>query len=127
MRTLPSPSLAGAIALPLVADEYAVVLATDILVAALFAASLQFLIGTGGMTSFGPCRVFRRRLRIARRSPSRRRCRCRSQFALAPVGGLAAAIVFGWFCVRLSGVYLRDADARFRADRVVRRVSSGMR
>jgi len=27
-------------------------------------------------------------------------------FALAPVGGLAAALVFGWFCVRLSGVYL---------------------
>ena len=50
--------LAGAIALPLVADEYAVVLATDILVAALFAASLQFLIGTGGMTSFGHAAYF---------------------------------------------------------------------
>jgi branched-chain amino acid transport system permease protein len=27
-------------------------------------------------------------------------------FAAAPVGALVAAIVFGWFCVRLSGVYL---------------------
>ena len=27
-------------------------------------------------------------------------------FALAPVGALVAALVFGWFCVRLSGVYL---------------------
>ena len=45
--------------LPLAGDEYALVLATDILIAALFAASLQFLIsGTGGMTSFGHAAYF---------------------------------------------------------------------
>ena len=27
-------------------------------------------------------------------------------FMLAPVGGFVAALLFGWFCVRLSGVYL---------------------
>jgi len=97
--------LAGAIALPLVADEYAVVLATDILVAALFAASLQFLIGTGGMTSFGHAAYFGVGAYCAAIA-FKAAVPMPLAFALAPVGGLAAAIVFGWFCVRLSGVYL---------------------
>ncbi len=44
--------------MPWLRDEYTVVLATDILIAALFAASLQFLLGTGGMTSFGHAAYF---------------------------------------------------------------------
>jgi len=94
-----------AIALPLVADEYAVVLATDILVAALFAASLQFLIGTGGMTSFGHAAYFgvgAYCAAIAVKSG----LSMPLAFMLAPVGGFVAALLFGWFCVRLSGVYL---------------------
>ena len=39
-------------------DEYRLVLATDILVLALFAASLQFVMGTGGMASFGHAAYF---------------------------------------------------------------------
>ena len=50
--------LAGLLALPVVGAEYTAVLVTDILVAALFAASLQFLLGTGGMTSFGHAAYF---------------------------------------------------------------------
>ena len=44
--------------LPLTGDEYRLVLATDILVLALFAASLQFVMGTGGMASFGHAAYF---------------------------------------------------------------------
>ncbi|MBS0327407.1 MAG: ABC transporter permease [Proteobacteria bacterium] len=44
---------AGAALLPALAGSYAAVLATDILVAALFTASLQLLTGSGGMASFG--------------------------------------------------------------------------
>ena len=94
-----------AIALPFAADEYALVLATDILVAALFAASLQFLIGTGGMTSFGHAAYFG----VGAYSAAvavKAGMSMPLAFALAPVGGLIAALVFGWFCVRLSGVYL---------------------
>ena len=40
-------------ALPLVADEYSLVLLTDVCVFALFAASLHFMMGPGGMASFG--------------------------------------------------------------------------
>jgi branched-chain amino acid transport system permease protein len=97
--------LAAAIALPFVTDEYAVVLATDILVAALFAASLQFLIGTGGMTSFGHAAYFGVGAYCAAVAV-KAGLSMPLAFALAPLGGLLAAIVFGWFCVRLSGVYL---------------------
>jgi branched-chain amino acid transport system permease protein len=97
--------IALAIALPLAGDEYTVVLATDVLIAALFAASLQFLIGTGGMTSFGHAAYFGvgaycAAVAVKAGAPMA------AGFALAPVGGLISAVLFGWFCVRLSGVYL---------------------
>ena len=44
--------------LPLAGDEYALVLATDMLIAALFTASLHFMTGTGGMASFGHAAYF---------------------------------------------------------------------
>ena len=91
--------------LPMVGDDYAVVLATDILIAALFAASLQFLLGSGGMTSFGHAAYFGVGAYVAAIA-FKAGTPMPAAFALAPVGGLAAALVFGWFCVRLSGVYL---------------------
>jgi branched-chain amino acid transport system permease protein len=44
--------------LPFAGDEYRLILATDILVFAVFAASLQFLMGSGGMASFGHAAYF---------------------------------------------------------------------
>ena len=97
--------LAGLLALPVVGAEYTAVLVTDILVAALFAASLQFLLGTGGMTSFGHAAYFgvgayAAALAFKAGAPMP------VAFLLAPVGAFVAALVFGWFCVRLAGVYL---------------------
>ena len=92
-------------ALPFAADDYAVVLATDILVAALFAASLQFLLGTGGMTSFGHAAYFGVGA-YAAAIAAKAGAPMLGAMALAPVAALAAALLFGWFCVRLSGVYL---------------------
>jgi len=91
--------------LPLAGDEYALVLATDILVFALFAASLQFLMGTGGLASFGHAAYFgigayAAALAVKHGLPME------AALALAPFAALVGAIVFGWFCVRLSGVYL---------------------
>ncbi len=96
---------AAMLALPWLRDEYTLVLATDILIAALFAASLQFLLGTGGMTSFGHAAYFgigayAAALAVKAGLPML------AALALAPLAALAAAVVFGWFCVRLSGVYL---------------------
>jgi branched-chain amino acid transport system permease protein len=91
--------------LPQLHDQYAFVLATDILVAALFAASLQFLIGTGGMTSFGHAAYFGVGA-YAAAIADKAGAPMYVAFAAAPLGALAAALLFGWFCVRLSGVYL---------------------
>jgi branched-chain amino acid transport system permease protein len=98
-------ALALAALLPLTGDAYQLVLATDILVLALFAASLQFLMGTGGMASFGHAAYFglgayASALAVKHGWPME------AALGAAPFAALAGALVFGWFCVRLSGVYL---------------------
>ncbi len=97
--------LAALLLLPALGAEYTAVLVTDILVAALFAASLQFLLGTGGMASFGHAAYFgvgayAAALAFKAGAPMG------LAILAAPAGALLAAAVFGWFCVRLSGVYL---------------------
>jgi len=91
--------------LPFAGDDYALVLATDILVLALFAASLQFLMGTGGLASFGHAAYFGlgaygAALAVRHGVPME------AALVVAPLVALGGALVFGWFCVRLSGVYL---------------------
>jgi branched-chain amino acid transport system permease protein len=90
---------------PLLSDEYARILATDIAIAALFAASLRFLMGPGGLTSFGHAAYFGVGAYAAAHAAKQGAPMAVSLIA-APAGALLAALVFGWFCVRLSGVYL---------------------
>ncbi len=106
-RALLGAALAIALAafLPLAGDEYVLVLATDILVFALFAASLQFMMGTGGLASFGHAAYFglgayAAAIAVKHGAPME------AALLAAPLAALAGALVFGWFCVRLSGVYL---------------------
>ena len=112
------------VALPWWRDEYALVLATDILIAALFAASLQFLLGTGGMTSFGHAAYFgvgayAAALAVKAGWPML------AAVAAAPVAALLAALAVR-LVLRAPGRRLsRDADARVRADRLVDRVPVG--
>src|SRR4030095_6907796 len=93
------------VVLPWLRDDYTLVLATDILIAALFAASLQFLLGNGGMTAFGHAAYFGV---VADASALAVKAGWPMLVALlsAPIAALIASILFGWFCVRLSGVYL---------------------
>jgi branched-chain amino acid transport system permease protein len=90
---------------PALGDEYARVLATEILVAALFAASLQLLLGTGGMTSFGHAAHFGIGAYAAALA-----AKAGWAFAAALCAGVAAgaasAALIGALAVRLSGVYL---------------------
>jgi branched-chain amino acid transport system permease protein len=97
--------LAAAALMPFVVDEYTLVLATDVLVFALFAASLQFLMGPGGMASFGHAAYFGLGA-YAAAIAVRRGVPMEFALLLAPLAALIGALVFGWFCVRLSGVYL---------------------
>jgi branched-chain amino acid transport system permease protein len=92
-------------ALPLAADQYTLVLLGDILVFALFAVSLHFIMGPGGMHSFGHAAYFGlgaygAGLALKHLVPME------PAILFGPIVAGAGALLFGWFCVRLSGVYL---------------------
>ncbi len=94
------------VALPAFAGEYSLILLTDILVFALFAASLQFLMGPGGMASFGHAAYFGLGAYAAAIALLRFDLAMPLSLAAAPLAAALGAALFGWFCVRLSGVYL---------------------
>ncbi len=93
-------------ALPAIADEYTLVLATDCAIFALFAASLHFLMGPGGLMSFGHAAYFGVGAYAASLLATRAGLSMPVALAAAPLAAAAFAFVFGWFCVRLTGVYL---------------------
>ena len=93
------------VAVPLASDEYARILATDILIATLFAASLRFLMGPAGLSSFGHAAYFGVGAYAAALLARQGAPMLLALFG-APIAALAVALLFGWFCVRLSGVYL---------------------
>jgi branched-chain amino acid transport system permease protein len=101
--------LAVAIALalvPLFSDGYALVLLTDVLVFALFAVSLHLLLGPGGMVSFGHAAYFGLGAYAAALLLLRYHAPMELALLAAPLAAMAGAALFGWFCVRLSGIYL---------------------
>jgi branched-chain amino acid transport system permease protein len=93
-------------ALPLASGDYTLVLLTDILLFALFAVSLHFLMGPGGMLSFGHAAYFGLGAYGAGLLLLKGGVPMVLALFAAPLAAGVAALVFGWFCVRLSGVYL---------------------
>ncbi|HEX6136552.1 MAG TPA: ABC transporter permease [Casimicrobiaceae bacterium] len=96
--------VAAGLLLPLAGDQYALVLATDILIAALFTASLQLVVGAGGMTSFGHAAYFgvgayASALAATHGYPFV------AALLLAPIAAAVAALAFGALCLRMSGIY----------------------
>jgi len=109
LPAIPRLGMAGFAALavlPLFGSDYALVLAGDMLVFTLFAVSLHFLIGPGGMLSFGHAAGFGLGAYGAAVLALRAGVPMELALLAAPLVAGAAALVFGWFCVRLSGVYL---------------------
>jgi branched-chain amino acid transport system permease protein len=112
--TLPSRSaltalVATALALalvPMLSAGYTLVLLTDILLFALFAVSLHFIMGPGGLHSFGHAAYFGLGAYGAGLLLLKGGLPMELALALAPLLAVCGAVVFGWFCVRLSGVYL---------------------
>ena len=110
---LPSPAavraLLGLLAIlalvPVFFSGYALVLLIDIMVFALFSVSLYFIMGPGGMHSFGHAAYFglgAYGAGLIVKSGAAMEVGLLAGPLLAGIG----ALVFGWFCVRLSGVYL---------------------
>ena len=87
-------------------SPYLTVLAIDLLTAALFAASLHFIVGPGGMHSFGHAAYFGLGAYGAALAVRALGLPMELALVVAPFVAAAGALLFGWFCVRLSGVYL---------------------
>jgi len=87
-----------------VADEYTLVLLTEIALFALFGASLQLLMGAGGMASFGHAAFLGAGAYAA--ALASRVLPMGMALLIAPLVAGTLALFCGWFCVRLSGVYL---------------------
>ncbi len=87
-------------------SPYLTVLAIDLLTATLFAVSLHFIMGPAGMHSFGHAAYFGLGAYGAALLVRSIGLPMELALLLSPFVAVLGAIVFGWFCVRLSGVYL---------------------
>jgi branched-chain amino acid transport system permease protein len=100
--------LGGALllSLPLWAGRFWLVVAGEVFAFALFATSLNLLWGYGGMVSFGHAAYFglgayTSALLLQKAQISMSLC-----FLISPCVAGAAGLIFGFFCVRLSHIYL---------------------
>jgi branched-chain amino acid transport system permease protein len=105
VRLLGWGALALAVVLPPFLGDYALIVATEIAVMILFAASLHFIMGPGGFASFGHAAFFGIGAYGAALALKHFAAPMELGLLAAPFAAGAAGVVFGWFCVRLSGVY----------------------
>jgi branched-chain amino acid transport system permease protein len=87
-------------------QPYALVLGVDVLIAVLFATSLHFIMGPAGLHSFGHAAYFGLGAYGAALLVKFFAAPTAAALIAAPLAALAGALLFGWFAVRLSGVYL---------------------
>jgi branched-chain amino acid transport system permease protein len=108
LRWIGAVVLMALLALPLMGTQlpYLTVLMIDVLVAALFATSLHFIMGPGAMHSFGHAAYFGLGAYGAALSVKAFGAPMLVALAVGPLLAAVGAALFGWFCVRLSGVYL---------------------
>ena len=108
LKVLGAAVLAILLCLPLLAQSspYVLILGIDVLIAVIFATSLHFIAGPGGMHSFGHAAYFGLGAYGAALLVKWLAVPMGLALAAAPLVALAGALLFGWFAVRLSGVYL---------------------
>ncbi len=87
-------------------SPYTIVLMIDLLIAALFAASLHFIMGPAGMHSFGHAAYFGLGAYGAALLVRSTGMPMEASLIIAPLVAGLGAFIYGWFAVRLSGVYL---------------------
>ncbi|HEY1360676.1 MAG TPA: ABC transporter permease [Xanthobacteraceae bacterium] len=94
------------LAAPAVLNEYGQIILTEIFLLAVFAASLHFLMSVGGMVSFGHAAFFGLGAYAAGWLAASLGTPIFAAVAAGVAAAAAAGAVIGWFCTRLSGVYL---------------------
>ncbi|MDB5416417.1 MAG: branched-chain amino acid transport system / permease component family protein [Rubritepida sp.] len=98
-------ALALALVVPPLLGDFALIVFTEIAIMVLFAASLHFIMGPGGMASFGHAAYFGFGAYGAGLLVKHFAAPMEMGLVAAPFAAGLAGLVFGWFCVRLSGVY----------------------
>ncbi len=106
LRALGAAALLAAAAAPFLVGDYHLTVLTDAAVALLFAVSLHFMMGPGGMPSFGHAAWFGIGAYAAGLLAQGLGAPMPLALLAAPLAAGAVAALFGWFVVRLSGVYL---------------------
>ncbi|MBW6401233.1 ABC transporter permease [Roseomonas sp. HJA6] len=104
-KVLAGVAVLALLALPLL-DDYSVKVGTEVLIFALAAFSLNFLVGNGGIVSFGHAAYFGLGAYGAGMLVTKAGLSMEPALLAAPIAGGAAAALFGFFVVRLSGIYL---------------------
>ena len=105
LRVAGAAALLVAVALPPFLGDYALSVLTDMAIMVLFAASLHFIMGPGGMASFGHAAYFGAGAYGAALAVKWFSAPMAAGLALAPLAAGLVGFLFGFFCVRLSGVY----------------------
>jgi branched-chain amino acid transport system permease protein len=92
--------------MPAFVGSFSLVLMTEIALFALASMSLYFMMGPGGMVSFGHAAFFGGGAYAAALMVHHMQSPMEVAILLAPLLVGLLALIIGWFCVRLSGVYL---------------------
>ena len=108
LKALGAVVLALLLCLPSLAtwSPYLMVLGIDVLISVVVATSIHFIMGPGGMHSFGHAAYFGLGAYGAALLVKWLALPMGYALAAAPLVALSGALLFGWFAVRLSGVYL---------------------
>lgn len=106
LRILMAAGLACLVVLPFFAEDFTLVLIIEIAIMSLFAASLHFAMGPGGMVSFGHAAFFGGGAYAAALMVKYFDSSMELGLFMAPLIAGVLALIVGWFCVRLTGVYL---------------------
>jgi branched-chain amino acid transport system permease protein len=105
LKAVALAALAAAASAPLWAGDYLLVVFTDIAILAVFAASLHFFMGLGGITSFGHAAYFGAGAYAAALLARHLEVPFALGLLAGPLAAGAVAVVAGWFVLRAQGVY----------------------
>ena len=100
-------------AAPLWSGDYGLIVLTELAILSLFAASLHFQLSHAGLVSFGHAAYFGLGAYAAALITHRTGQPMLIALAAAPLAAAAGAALFGWFCIRRSGVYLAMLSLAF--------------
>jgi branched-chain amino acid transport system permease protein len=90
---------------PVVSHEYLLIVTVELLIFMVFASSLYLLIGTAGIMTFGHAAFFGIGAYTVALLIKFFHLQMVPALLAAPICAALAAAVFGWFCIRLDGVY----------------------